>query len=74
MEMSGAFTLHSPLSEGIPGGEKGSVIKTKQTAGEKGGGFTTWLSTQRWVFVRLLLDRKSKSSLFPGAGGRGQND
>ena len=49
--------------------KNGSACKTKQTAGENGGGFTKWLSLQCGAFSRDLQDRKSKSPLFPRAGG-----
>ena len=32
-------------------------------------GFTKCLSRECWAFSRDLLDKKSKSLLFPGAGG-----
>ena len=41
----------------------------EQTAGENSGGFTNWLSQQCVVLGKVLLDRKSKSLLFPGALG-----
>ena len=38
--------------------------------GGKQPGFTNCLSPQREAFSRDLLDEKSKSPLFPRAGGR----
>ena len=40
-------------------------MKMYHTVGENGCGFTNWLSPQCGVFGRVLLDRKSKSPLFP---------
>ena len=37
--------------------------------GENSSGFTNKQSPQGVVFSRDLLDQKSKSPLFPGAGG-----
>ena len=50
--------------------KNGSACKTIQTAGENGGGFTNWLSLPCGAFSRDLQDGKSKSPLFPRAGGQ----
>ena len=39
--------------------------------GENGSRLTNWLSQQYETFSRDLLDKKSMSRLFPGAGGHG---
>ena len=41
----------------------------KQAAGENSSGFTDKQSPQGRAFSGDLLDQKSKSPLFPGAGG-----
>ena len=44
------------------------VYETLQTAGENCHGFTIWLSPHCGALGRNLLDKKSKSPLFPGGG------
>ena len=51
-----------------------ALYRQKRQSNEKAGGFTNWLSPQCGVFGRVLLGRKSKSLLFPGAGGTITND
>ena len=48
-----------------------SKVKHNRLRGENGHGFTNWLSPQCGAFSRDLLNEKSKSPLFPRAGGGG---
>ena len=80
MEMSGALT--KVLSRQCGGNirdllyidKKGSEMKNSRLRGkivQISSGFTNEQSPQLWAFSGDLLDQKSKSPLFPGAGGHG---
>ena len=52
--------------------KKGSEMKNSRLRGKTvqiSSGFTNEHSPQGWAFNGDLLDKKSKSPLFPGAGG-----
>ena len=44
-------------------------VKMAVRVGENGSGYTNWMSPQCGAFIRDWLDGKSKSQLFPEAGG-----
>ena len=52
-----------------PEGKKGREMKRSHTAGGKTEVVLPTSSPAGWGFCRDLLDQKSKSLLFPGAGG-----
>ena len=74
MEMSGAI-LPLQCGENTQGllyiGKKGREMKRLQAAGENSSGFTNEQFPRGGAFSRDLLDQKSKTPLFPGAGGWG---
>ena len=78
VEMSGALTKVLPRQcRGNTRGllyidKKGSEMKNSRLRGKKvqiSSGFTNQQSPQGRAFSGDLLDQKSKSPLFPGAGG-----
>ena len=76
MEVSGALTKVLPRQ--YRGNTQGLLyIDNKGSAGCGGGGggkqqwFYQRVVLARWAFSRDLLDQKSKSPLFPVAGGHG---
>ena len=78
VEMSGALTKVLPWqcggnTRGLLYIKKGSEMKNEKKAGcgENSSGFTNEQSPQGRAFSGDLLDQKSKSPLFLGAGGRG---
>ena len=73
MEMCCVFLLHCPCSVGENARELCLQkwqwnVKHNRLQGRTA---TSWLSPQYGAFNRDLLDKKSKSPLFPGAGGSG---